>query len=93
MGAVERVGKDEEMGRVVESIRRGLEEALAYARGEARERAYRARKFSAHRLGLSIQPHAQTSCSLAESVLAAFQNIADCFADLSVFEAARHIAN
>ena len=29
------------MGKVAESIRRGLEEAVAYARGEAKESTYR----------------------------------------------------
>jgi len=33
--------KDEEMSKVADSIRRGLEEAVAYARGEAKEDAYR----------------------------------------------------
>ena len=33
--------KDEDMGKVADSIRRGLEEAVAYARGEAKDDAYR----------------------------------------------------
>jgi putative transcriptional regulator len=33
--------KDDEMSKVADSIRRGLEEAVAYARGEAKESAYR----------------------------------------------------
>jgi hypothetical protein len=32
--------KDEEMSKVADSIRRGLQEAVAYARGEAKKSAY-----------------------------------------------------
>src|SRR5262249_53280197 len=35
------LGKDNEMSKVADSIRRGLEEAVAYARGEVNESDYR----------------------------------------------------
>src|SRR6266702_2342136 len=35
------IRKDEEMSKVADSIRRGLEEAVAYARGEAKEGDYK----------------------------------------------------